>query len=161
MSHLSNAWFHRLKAAQRDLIKMCGGIVRAADLTSTSTSHVGRWNQAKDTDLMPINAIIILEADCGQPLVTSAMAELNGFRVEDPERAIKTTASIMTSLADTMQEAGALFASGAAAAADGKYTPAELTALERGAAVLNTKIGSLRNDLAAAQADENLRSVVR
>lgn len=161
MSHLSNAWFHRLKAAQRDLIKMCGGIARAADLTSTSTSHVGRWNQAKDTDLMPINAIIILEADCGQPLVTSAMAELNGFRVEDPERAIKTTASIMTSLADTMQEAGALFASGAAAAADGKYTPAELTALERGAAVLNTKIGSLRNDLAAAQADENLRSVVR
>lgn len=161
MSHLSNAWFHRLKAAQRDLIKMCGGIVRAAELTSTSTSHVGRWNQAKDTDLMPINAIIILEADCGQPLVTSAMAELNGFRVEDPERAIKTTTSIMTSLADTMQEAGALFASGAAAAADGKYTPAELTTLERGAAVLNTKIGSLRNDLAAAQADENLRSVVR
>ncbi|MBX8803381.1 hypothetical protein HBA92_21905 [Ochrobactrum sp. MR28] len=161
MSHLSNAWFHRLKAAQRDLIKMCGGIARAAELTSTSTSHVGRWNQAKDTDLMPINAIIILEADCGQPIVTSAMAELNGFRVEDPERAVKTTSSIMASLSATVQEAGALFASGAAAAVDGHFTPAELTGLERDASALDARIGALRNVLAAAQKDDNLRSVVR
>ncbi|MCF7646876.1 hypothetical protein KQ944_17930 [Bacillus subtilis] len=160
MSHLSNAWFHRLKAAQRDLIKMCGGIARAAELTSTSTSHVGRWNQAKDTDLMPINAIIILEADCGQPIVTSAMAELNGFRVEDPERAVKTTTSIMSSLSDAVQEAGALFATGAAAAADGKFSPAELTSLERAASTLTAKVGDLRNTLAAAQVDDTLRTVV-
>lgn len=160
MSHSSDAWFYRVKAAQKDLIKICGGIARVADLTSVSISHVGRWNSPKDKDLMPINVIIELEADCGMPLVTSAMAEMNGFRVEDPERAAKQTAGIMTGLSEVMTEAGALFASGAAAAADGRFTPAELTVMQRNVSVMSQKASDLQNTLAAAHADESLRTVV-
>src|SRR6185312_16646205 len=71
MAAISDAWFYRLKAAQRDLIKMVGGIERAAEITSISKSHVGRWNNATDPDLMPINAALLLEAECGVPLITS------------------------------------------------------------------------------------------
>lgn len=159
MSHFSNAWFHRIKAAQRDLIKMCGGIERVSLITSVSSSHVGRWNNVKDTDLMPISAIITLEADCSVPVVTTAMADLNGFRVEDPEKAAKVTTTIMSALSETVQQAGELFAAGAAAAADGLYTPAELHQLDRCASTVLAKLSGLRNTLAAAHDDGDLRTV--
>lgn len=161
MSQLTNAWFHRVKASQRDLIKLCGGIERVSDLTSVSTSHVGRWNNAKDIDLMPINAVIALEGDCGVPLVTSAMAELNGFRVDDPERAAKAVSTIMASLSEAVQQAGELFSVGAAAASDGIFTPAELTNMERTASQLSDRVSKLRNDLSAAQEDSSLRTVIK
>lgn len=82
---LSNAWFYQLKAANRLLIKKNGGIEAAAAITSLSKTQIGRFNNDRDTELMPIPAVLRLEAECGDPAVTRVMATLNGCKLVDPE----------------------------------------------------------------------------
>lgn len=83
---ISEAWFHRLKAATRDLVKVCGGVVRAGEISGYSKTEVGRWQSATDTDVIPIPAALALEADSGRAFVSSVMAELNGRRLGEPGR---------------------------------------------------------------------------
>lgn len=151
MADHKEAWFHRLKAAQRDLIKMCGGIERCAEITSMSKSQVGRWNNAVDGDLMPLNAVYLLEAECNVLLVTSALANLNNRRLADSDQSEKQNADILTGFSETVQHAGELMNAGAAAFADGKITPAEAVAMDRAAGTLEQKVAQMRNALAAAK----------
>lgn len=153
MADHNEAWFHRLKAAQRDLIKMCGGIERCAHITSMSKSHVGRWNNAIDADLMPLNAIYMLEAECGVLLITSAMAALNNRRLADPAADEKQVGDIISGFSGTVQHAGELMNVGARAFADGKITPAEATEMDRVAANLEAKAADLRKNLARAKSN--------
>lgn len=153
MSVISDAWFYRLKAAQRDLIKMVGGIERAAEITSISKSHVGRWNNATDTDLMPMPAVLLLEAECGVPLLTTVMAELNGRRLADPDVDGGSSGSVLSRHAEAMRQAAELMATGAAAFADGKLTPAEAQDMDRAASTMERGIAELRKALAGARAN--------
>lgn len=84
---LTNAWFHKLKAANRLLIKKNGGIEEAALICSLSKSQVGRCHADNDTELLPTPAQLRLEAECGDPCVTRAMAGLHGCKLSDPEQA--------------------------------------------------------------------------
>ncbi len=81
---LTNAWFYQLKAANRLLIKKNGGIEAAAAACSLSKSQVGRCNNDADTELLPIPAVLRLEAECGDPCVTRVMAGLHGCKLTDP-----------------------------------------------------------------------------
>lgn len=151
MAQLSDAWFYRLKAAQRDLIKRAGGIERASEITSISKSHVGRWNNAGDTDLMPPSAVLLLEAECGLPLFTQVMAELNGRRLTDPDGENAATGNAMVRHAEAIRHAGDLMATGAQAFADGRLTPAEAQQVDAAASQLERSISDLRKALAGAR----------
>ncbi|MEV4609750.1 hypothetical protein MRBLMR1_004849 [Neorhizobium sp. LMR1-1-1.1] len=83
---LTNAWFHKLKAANRLLIKKNGGIEDAAVICSLSKSQVGRCHADSDTELLPLPAVLRLEAECGDPCVTRVMAGLHGCKLTDPEQ---------------------------------------------------------------------------
>ncbi|CAI2936129.1 hypothetical protein [Aminobacter niigataensis] len=144
--------FYRIKAAQRDLIAMAGGVERAADVTSFSKSVVGRWNHAADHDLMPISAVLALEAECGVPLVTSAMADLNGRRLADPDAMQVATGNILARHAETCRHAAELMATGAASFADGKVTPSEAAEMDRAASRMEHGLAELRKTLAGARA---------
>jgi len=149
--NLPSAWFYRLKAAQRDLIKRAGGIERAAELASISKSQMGRFNNDGDPELMPIPAILMLQRECGVPLVTSAMAELEGRRLADPSEAAAANGSILSSYAEVVVQAGELISKGALAFADGKLTPAEASGMDRAAAALEIVISELRKATAGAR----------
>tara|TARA_R110002020_G_scaffold467027_4_gene690183 strand:+ start:3497 stop:3994 length:498 start_codon:yes stop_codon:yes gene_type:complete len=151
---LKNAWFYRIKAAQRDLINLSGGIERVAEITSISKSHVGRWNNAQDTDLMPINAVLMLEEHCGVALITSVMAELNGRRLADETEAVRRTADVLSAYAETVRHAGEVMSAGAIALADGKVTPAEAMNVDRAVSVLERGLSDLRQSLAQVRAGE-------
>lgn len=151
---LKNAWFYRIKAAQRDLINLSGGIDRAAEITSISKSHVGRWNNAKDTDLMPINAVLMLEEHCGVALITSVMAELNGRRLADETDAVRRSADVLSAYAETVRHAGEVMSAGAIALADGKVTPAEAMTVDRAVSVLERGLSELRQTLAHVRAGD-------
>ncbi|MCM2292273.1 hypothetical protein NAC44_08025 [Allorhizobium sp. BGMRC 0089] len=144
-----DAWFHRIKAAQRDLIRMVGGIERAAEISSVSKSHVGRMNNATDPELMPISVVFALESECGVPLVTSAMAELNGRRLADPDAERAADWNVLASYTDVVRKAADLTSGGAMAIADMVVTPAEAHKMDRDAAELQRGIGQLRQALAA------------
>ncbi|WP_245409845.1 hypothetical protein [Pararhizobium haloflavum] len=149
----SDAWFHRLKTAQKDLIKRCGGIDRAAELTSVSRSQVGRWNNPGDPDLISLPAVLMLEADCDAPLVSAVMAGINGRRIADPDEVTITGASacVLSAHAATITKASELMSVGARALSDGKVTPAEAAEMDRACSMLDRSLDDLRMVLANAK----------
>ncbi|MBB5576362.1 MULTISPECIES: hypothetical protein [Rhizobium] len=149
---ISTAWFHRIKAAQRDLIRLAGGIERSAEISSISKSHIGRMNNATDPELMPLHAVYALESECGVPVVTSAMAELSGKRLVDPEGSHGTDHCLVAAYSDTVRKAGDLISGGAVAIADLVVTPAEAMKMDRDAAELEAGLAVLRKALAAVKA---------
>ncbi|MBD9445780.1 MULTISPECIES: phage regulatory CII family protein [unclassified Rhizobium] len=157
----SDAWFHRVKAAQRDLIKLAGGIDRAAEISSVSPSHIGRMNNPRDTDLMPLSVVFALESECGVPVVTQAMAELSGRRLSDPDAEHKANVNVLTSYSDVMQKAAALMAAGASAMADGIVTPTEAHSMDREAANIERGLSSFRQALAVIKANGATKAGLR
>jgi hypothetical protein len=154
----SDAWFHRVKAAQRDLIKIVGGIDRAAEISSVSTSHIGRMNNARDTDLMPLSVVYALETECGMPVVTQAMAELSGRRLTDPEGEQKASVNFVSAFSEVMQKTGTLAASGGAAMTDLFVSHTEANGMDRVAADLERATSKLRQALAGVQAQGGVKS---
>lgn len=149
---LPTAWFYRLKAAQRDLIRRVGGIERAGVLANVSKTQMGRFNNDGDPELMPLPVVLMLQRECGVPLVTAAMAELEGRRLAEPgEGAAASNASIMSTYAETVIQAGELIAKGALAFADGRLTPAEAAGIDRTASVLEQALSELRKATAGAR----------
>lgn len=152
---ISDAWFHRIKSATRDLVRNCGGLERCAELTSLGKSTIGRYQSAADPDIITLPAVVALEADCGIPFVTSVMAELNGRRLSDPEAAAGATVScVIKGHADVMQRSADLAGAMADAMSDLVVTPAEAEIADRRLSELMTSASDLRQKLAALKAGE-------
>jgi len=151
---LKNAWFYRIKAAQRDLINLSGGVVRAGEIASRSKSEAGRWNNAENTELMPIDAVLVLEDHCGMALVTSVMAELNGRRLTDDRDIAGQSANVISAFAETVRHAGEMMSAGAIALADGRMTHAEAVVVDRAVSVLERSLPEFRQTLAQVRAGE-------
>lgn len=143
-------WVHRMKAAQRDLIKICGGIERAAEIASLSKSAMGRFNSAIDPDIMPIPAVIALEADCGQPVVTTVLAALQGRRLTDPEQDRAASRGVISAFAAKQQASADTGTEVALGMADGVFTIAEIRAADRKAAAEMEALQNLRASFAHA-----------
>jgi hypothetical protein len=121
----SDAWFHRVKSAQRDLIKLVGGIERAAKISSISKSQIGRFNNPTDAELMSVSVVYSLEAECGVPVVTNAMAELSGRRLSDPDADREADVCVQRAKANLVSKLGELLSRSAEAGADGFVSVAE------------------------------------
>ncbi|WP_199085445.1 phage regulatory CII family protein [Bosea sp. ASV33] len=144
-----DAWHHRIKAAQRDLIARCGGIARAADIGEVSIAQMGRLNNPNEPDLMSARVKARLEVDAGFPVVTKAELELQGWSLmqnaERPDRKVNlhvATAAVVSEASDVM----GVFAE---AVKDGKITPAEAHRLMAEFNTLSRVLDTAR--LAAAQ----------
>lgn len=156
---MSTARELRVKSAQNQIIALCGGLDAVAEIASFGRSTVGRWNDLGDSTLMPLAVVIKLEAYCGQPLVTAALAEINGRRLADPDAAVAQQGSVMARHAEAIIQAGELMQAGAAAFADGKVTPNEATAIDRAAGQLEIALGEYRKALASIRAAGGLTVV--
>ena len=156
---MTTARILRLKSAQNQIIAACGGIDDVTEIISMGRSTVGRWNDLGDPTLMPLTAILALEAHCGQPIVTAALAELNGRRLADPDAQTVNQAGIMTRHAEAIINAGELMSTGAAAFADGKVTPNEAVSMDRAAATLERGLAEYRKALAGIRAEGGLKVV--
>ncbi|CAN7318770.1 hypothetical protein LJR009_001620 [Bosea sp. LjRoot9] len=149
---ISDAWFFRIKAATRDLVSMCGGVVRAGEIGHCSKTEMSRYQVQTDESIIPIPVALALEAHCEMPLITTVLADLHGRRVSTPDEATISAASVFARHVETVRSAAELMATGAAAAADGKLTPSELELLDRAAAALEKTLAPLRQDIAAHRA---------
>jgi len=156
MYPISDEWFHRVKAATRDLIKVCGGVVRAGEIARASKSEVSRWQSVGDEGIIPITAMLALERDCGEPFITRVLADLNGRRISGPDEAPETSFSVMSDHAEVVRAAAEVMAAGATALADGKVTPAEAEMFDRSASELERAVAPLRRTLATLKATPNL-----
>jgi len=69
-----------LKAYFRDLVTACGGPKRAAELVGAQPSHISEAMATHTLERWPrLDHVALLEADCGQPIVTSALADRSGY----------------------------------------------------------------------------------
>jgi len=69
-----------LKLKSKQLIKACGGLEEASlacseDCRPYSVPQLSRCQVATAPDFLPIDIVLCLEAYCGEPIVTGAMAE--------------------------------------------------------------------------------------
>ncbi|MBS9476210.1 phage regulatory CII family protein [Ancylobacter radicis] len=153
---VSDVWFHRIKAATRDLVKACGGVERAADMARVSSSTIQRWYSPKDNDVIPITAVLSLEADCEMPFVTQVMAELNGRTLADSDPSPDCTSSIASGHNKLMGKLVELTKEVIAAKADGVVTPTEAEVIDRKTAEMVQVAGELRQTCAAKKAGVRL-----
>ncbi|MBN9435077.1 MAG: hypothetical protein J0I45_21805 [Bosea sp.] len=155
---ISDAWFHRVKSATRDLVQACGGVVRSGELAHVSKTEVSRWQTATDEAIIPLPAVLVLEADCRLPLVTTVMADLGGRRLSEPGPEAGA-AAVLGPYSSMMRSASELLASTASALADGKFTGAELEIMDRNAGQLERDAATLRLGIAAAKGGPALKVV--
>ena len=108
------------------MIAACGGLVEAeaacaAECRPYSSKQLSRCQNVRAPDMMPIDIVLCLEAYCGQPLVSRAMAEA---------RPSTGTAGELRDEASEVTETGAeLQRSIREALADGEIDPKEAAAL--------------------------------
>lgn len=150
-ARLSEQAILRIKSATRDLVRLCGGVVRAGEITNRSKSEVSRWQSVSEGDVIDILAALALEADVNTPLVTTVMAELNGRRLTD-EVSAASAQSIMSSVAEVQRRAADLMTEVAVAFEDGTMTPAEAEIVDRTAAAKEDALRTLRSGLATVRA---------
>lgn len=153
-----DAFLYRIKAAQRDLIERCGGIMRVETLTGYSKSQVGRWNNPSEPDQMPVGAIRTLEGDCNVALVTAVLAEANGRRLSDPDAERQAEVNVLTSHAELMRQSAELANAIAIAISDGQVTPSEAQSIDRVASAMERASSDLRASLATIKARGGVRA---
>jgi hypothetical protein len=156
MNHpISDAWFLRIKSATQDLVKACNGVINAGDIALVSKSEVSRWQSATDGTIIPLSAVLALESYCGQPFVTTVMAELNGRRLSDELNATESPeACVIRSHAEVMAKGADLHGTVAIAMGDHKFTPTEAALADRKAAAHIDALSRFRQDLARVRAGE-------
>ena len=149
MSHrLSEQAIHRIKSATRDLVKLCGGVVRSGEITHRSKTEVSRWQSVGDPDVIDLFAALALEADCDVPVVTTVMAELNGRRLTD-EVSAQSAKSLLERHAEVMRRSAELSIQVAVALEDNTMTPAEAELVDRAASEQEEALRGLRAGLSA------------
>ena len=146
---ISDTWFIAIKQATRDLVRACHGIVAAAEIAHVSKSEVSRWQSATDPDIITLPAALALEAECGAPLVTAAMARLHGRALQGDAPA--DAGAIAAGHAQMMQHAGRLMQDMAHALGDGRITPGEAGTLRRVSGDVQAALSDLCALLEAAQ----------
>lgn len=157
---ISDAWFFRVKAATRDLVSRCGGVIRSGEIANASKSEVSRWQSVGDEGVITIPAALALEFDCGEPLVTAVMADLHGRRLSDAQAEAAAASCLFRDNAEVMRQSAEVAAAMAEALADGSVTPAEADRVDRAARSLDIAVADMRKSLAAARASRpSLRSV--
>ena len=149
MAEFTERWHVRFRGAQRDLIDACGGVERVAELSSFSKSVVGRWRGPTDRDEMPYRVALMLEDDCGRPILTRLMAQFNGRKLSNAEAGDGAAINTLSAqVADLVEHAGKLVVETVRAKADGIVTPSEADQLR----ALNATVARLTDEIAGALA---------
>lgn len=70
----------KIKAATRKLVKLAGGLDAAADQCRVKKSQLDRYGSPHEPEhFIAADVIADLESDVGQPIVTTALAEAQGY----------------------------------------------------------------------------------
>jgi hypothetical protein len=101
---------------------------------------------------MPLAAVMALEGESGQPLVTAALAEVNGRRLAGAEADAASGDSVARRHAETVMKMLDAMRADAEAFADGRLTPTEATTVDRAMSQLETAISEYRLALAGVRA---------
>lgn len=126
-----------IKAATRRLVKLCGGQEACALLGTHAKNRHQYFSEAgsvahPDTFLR-LDVLAALEADCGEPVVSSLLAEATGHRmvplpaIEAQRDALwRISAEAMKETADVFTRLGGFLADGVLTSAEGAHLTREI-----------------------------------
>ncbi|PLW79091.1 hypothetical protein C0081_02340 [Cohaesibacter celericrescens] len=77
----SNELYLRLRRRCRDIVKKAGGIECASEITRVNQAQLARYGQPHGADWMPADVIADLEKDIGEPIVSRALVQLQGYEI--------------------------------------------------------------------------------
>lgn len=136
---MKDATFYRLKAGADDLVTRCGGQKRSGAILGVSQQQMSKICSRDDGNMLSIRAKLMLEQDCGVPLLTSAEADLLGYRLEPvaPLAMRSNDGTPFTAHSQVMVEVADLARTFARAVEDGVYSGVD--ALHCGKAISDLK----------------------
>jgi hypothetical protein len=140
----------RLKTATKELTEAAGGATRAASVArpGIEAGRLSRYGNPHEALFAPLDVIADLEAECGEPVVTRALAELAGYQLVPRTGKTPSGEHLAKVFGTVAGEMGEMLRQTGAAVADGRITAAEIAAIDRTAAQTETTLASLRADLA-------------
>lgn len=125
-----------IKAATRQLIAHAGGAVAASAVTRGGHQNIGRYGSAQPDDgerFMPADVVADLESECGQPVLTRALAKLAGHILVPEPRVARSGTALGSITGKALKETSDVFVAlgeglgdGAICAADAARIDAEI-----------------------------------
>lgn len=143
-----------LKSAFRAALREAGGGESFAHATRVGQPHLSRYGSPDTADFPPVDVVLDLEADLGQPAVTATLAALQGFRLER-ETAV-AAASPQSAAARIVSGAADAFRCVHEALADGRLTPRERNEVAARLSELRGMVQGLADALAAHDAGSSI-----
>lgn len=120
------------------LVGRCGGVVPAAMAASVVQSRISDWTNPHKPDLPRLDQALAIEFFAGgEPLLTAAMAEAHGFRLQPIGTDGGAVPEVVAAAGALMAASGGVASTVGAALADGRLDVAEKAAL--GAQVAATR----------------------
>lgn len=131
-----------LKLKTRQLIDRCGGLEEASRACREtcrpySVAHLSRCQVPTAPDYLPIDIVLCLEAYCGEPIITRAMAEARPCAV--------AAGDVRDELSDVVEGGAALMARWRLAMADKILTRAEREEMAAGLDALEDELRQARS----------------
>lgn len=126
-----------LKLKTRRLIERCGGLEEASRACAEgcrpySVKHLSRCQVVTAPDFLPIDIVLCLEAYCGEPIITGAMAEARP--------AVTECGDLRDELADLVEGSAGLLGRWRAALADGDVDAVERDGMRAGLEALRDEL---------------------
>lgn len=141
----SDTEFFRLKAAMKDLVQRCGGQTRAAEIVGLAQSMISTICARGTRAQFSPYALFLLERECGDPVVTRAAAELQGFDlVGEGASTSRLPPNPYAAIADLSTEYSEVVQEFALRTADGVFSNADGAAMDRRIADIVEKAEAFR-----------------
>lgn len=144
--------YSAIKAATRQLIAHAGGSVAASAVTRGGHQNIGRYGSAQADDaerFMPADVVADLESECGQPVLTRALAKLAGHILVPEPRVTRSGTALGAVTAAALKETSEVFVSIADGLGDGSISVAEASRIEADIEDAIVKLLALREQVRA------------
>lgn len=109
-----------LCAAFRDLTEAVGGANRAAKITGLSPGMISKYCHPHHNEMARSDVIAIMEADCGDPIVTRALAELSGWTIVQA-MSVAPADALVSNFSEVAKDSGAALSTVGQGMADGRF----------------------------------------
>lgn len=146
-------WYFRIKTATRALVKMIGTYEDAGRICGVSAKTMHRYGEVTpgNNDFIPIRSALKLEAECGVPCVTEAMAAHGGLSLAAADGSAPP-ACMMTAFGGVANEFGDLANRVADALRDGELSPNDHIAINDALSSLNEAVSKAKGTSAKLRA---------
>lgn len=115
--------YQALKAATRQLINAAGGMEAAAAISRGNHQTMSRYGSAHLDNVdryIPIDVLADLESECGQPVLTAALARMSGHLLVPEPSVVHSGSALGVITARALKETSEVFVALAEGLGDGK-----------------------------------------